>query len=80
MSLRDYGARAWASLRALQRDDHGDVICPACGSQIGHSRGDLEIPVARLEDGLQVAGTQLHAGPTEFVRRAGVATLPAGRV
>ncbi len=36
-------------------DDHNNhrvsvVACPACGSPIGYSRGELEIPVARLTD------------------------------
>ncbi|WP_152422322.1 DUF4326 domain-containing protein [Haloarcula marismortui] len=67
MSLSDYGARSWASLRALERDEHGDVCCPVCQSPIGHSRGELEIPVARLEDDelqdeLQEAGVEYLRG------------------
>jgi len=50
VSLEDFGARSWAALRDLTRNDHGEIACPACDAPIGHSRGDLEIPVARLED------------------------------
>lgn len=50
MNLEDFGAKAWASLRPPERDDHGEVVCPASGQIITQSRGELEVPVARLAD------------------------------
>lgn len=50
MSLEDFGARSWASLRELEKDDQGEVVCPVSGIPIGYSRGEIEIPTAHLAD------------------------------
>ncbi|MCU4799717.1 DUF4326 domain-containing protein [Halobacteria archaeon HArc-gm2] len=51
MSLENFGAKAWASLRPLERDEEtGEVVCPGSGQPISHSRGEIAVPVARLAD------------------------------
>ena len=69
MSLEDYGAKSWPSLRAIERDDHGDVVCPASGDPIEHTRGDLEVPVVRLQD--DQLQEHLEDSGVEWVRSRG---------
>ncbi|NHN59832.1 MULTISPECIES: DUF4326 domain-containing protein [Halorussus] len=69
MSLEDWGARTWASLREIQRDDAGEVVCPVSEIPITYSRGEISVPVVRLaDDDLREA---LEDADVEYVRSRG---------
>ena len=69
MSLEDWGAKTWASLREVQRDDAGEVVCPVSEIPITYSRGEISVPVARLaDDDLREA---LEDADVEYVRSRG---------
>ena len=69
MSLKDFGVQSWASLREITRNDRGEVVCPVSETPIDYSRGEIEVPVARLADAdLRDA---LEDAGVEYVRSTG---------
>lgn len=61
MNLKEFGARSWASLREIETNDAGEVVCPVSKLVADYSRGEIEIPVThladdQLRDALEAAG------------------------
>lgn len=69
MSLEEFGAKSHASLREIVKDEEGDVVCPVSQIPIGYSRGEIEIPVARLVD--EELQETLDAAGVEYLRGHG---------
>ena len=68
-TLEQFGAKTWPTLRGIEKDDLGDVICPASGAYADHTRGEIEIPVTRLAD--EDLRTALEAEGIETLRGRG---------
>lgn len=69
MSLEDFGVQSWASLREIDRDNSGEVVCPVSDVPITYSRGEIDVPVARLaDDHLREA---FQEADVEYVRSRG---------
>lgn len=68
-SLEQFGAKTWPTLRGIEKDDQGDVVCPVSGAYADHTRGEIEIPVARLAD--EDLRTALEAARIETLRGRG---------
>ncbi|WP_134671737.1 DUF4326 domain-containing protein [Halorussus marinus] len=69
MSLEDFGVQSWASLREIERNDDGEVICPVSEVPISFSRGEIQVPVARLAD--EDLRDALEDAGIEYVRSQG---------